>query len=279
MTRLRFLIAGAVALTILCNCTSTKPQGDALVVSVSDQRLVLFDDGAPAKSYPISTSKFGLGSKARSNKTPLGKMYVYQKVGGGARSGTVFKSRRPTGEVIKPNAPGRDPIVSRILWLEGCERSNANTKERMIYIHGTPEERTIGRPASYGCIRMKSKDVIDLYDRIPAGANVYVKRSHLRVAEIPDSDRMMVAAASRRETRRPIGPLNPERRVEVVAAASSAGRTPPSWVKAQNPTFGTTPPVRRSAPGVKVRQSPPPSRIVPTAPTEQPKRRGAFSKA
>ena len=275
MTRLRFPITGAAALTILCNCASTKPRGDALVISVSDQRLVVFDDGAPVKSYPISTSKFGLGSKSRSNKTPLGKMYVHQKVGGGARPGTVFKSRRPTGEVIKPNTPGRDPIVSRILWLEGRERSNANTKERMIYIHGTPEERTIGRPASYGCIRMKSKDVIDLYDRIPTGANVYVKRSHLRVAEIPNSDRVLVASASRREARRPIGPAP---RVEVVAAASSAGRTPPPWIKEHGPTAGTIPPVRRSVPSVKVRQSLPPSRPVPPAPTEQPKRRGAFSK-
>jgi lipoprotein-anchoring transpeptidase ErfK/SrfK len=104
-------------------------------------------------------------------------MYVHEKIGGGAKPGTVFKSRRPTGEVVKPNAPGRDPIVSRILWLEGQERANANTKERMIYIHGTPEERNIGRPASYGCIRMKSKDVIDLYDRVGVGTGVVVKAS------------------------------------------------------------------------------------------------------
>ena len=100
-----------------------------------------------------------------------------KKIGGGARPGTVFKSRRPTGEVVRPNSPGRDPIISRIIWLEGLDRFNHNTKERLIYIHGTPEERTIGYPTSYGCVRMRSRDVIDLYDRIRVGTRVYIKRA------------------------------------------------------------------------------------------------------
>ncbi len=208
---------------LLCQCASLKPKGDELVVSVSDQRLVLLNDGVPVKSYPVSTSKFGLGSRSRSYKTPLGEMYVHQKIGDGATSGTVFKSRRPTGEVLRPNAPGRDPIVSRILWLEGKERSNHNTRERMIYIHGTPEERTIGRPASYGCIRMKSRDVIDLYDRIPVGADVSVKRRHLRVAEIPSADRRLIASARSREAVSP-GAGRPAGRV--VYAAARPARPP-----------------------------------------------------
>ena len=94
-------------------------------------------------------------------------------------SGAVFKSRRRTGEILRPNAPGRDPIVSRILWLRGKERQNRNTFARYIYIHGTPEERRIGKPVSYGCIRMKSRDVIDLYRRVGVGAEVRIIRGSL----------------------------------------------------------------------------------------------------
>ena len=115
-------------------------------------------------------------------------------IGGGARAGTVFKSRRPTGEVVRPNSPGRDPIITRIIWLEGLDRFNRNTKERLIYIHGTPEERTIGTPSSYGCIRMRSRDVIDLYSRIRVGTRVYVKRSQLTMTEMPLAARLITAS-------------------------------------------------------------------------------------
>ncbi len=185
----------AVILAVICNCRSTGIPGNSLVVSVEDQRLVLINSGDAVQSYPISTSKFGLGSTPRSYKTPLGAMYVYQKIGEGVRAGTVFKNRRPTGEVVGPNAPGRDPIVSRILWLEGREQSNANTKERLIYIHGTPEERTIGWPTSYGCVRMKSSDIIDLYARVQRGTGVYIKKEPLTPEEIPKGERVLWAAA------------------------------------------------------------------------------------
>lgn len=168
---------GSVAL-LFSSCASVDDRNQMLV-SVRDQRLLLVRDGEPIKSYPVSTSKFGLGSQPGTNRTPLGKMAVAKKIGGGARAGTVFKSRRPTGEVLKPNAPGRDPIVSRIIWLTGRERHNHNTYARFIYIHGTPEEWRIGQPASYGCIRMKSRDVIDLYKRVGEGAGVRVMRDSL----------------------------------------------------------------------------------------------------
>ena len=185
----------AVILAVICNCRSTGLPSNSLVVSVDDQRMVLINSGAVVRSYPVSTSKFGLGSTPRSYKTPLGEMYVYQKIGEGARAGTVFKNRRPTGEVVGPDAPGRDPIVSRILWLEGREQSNSNTKERLIYIHGTPEERTIGWPTSYGCIRMKSSDIIDLYARVQRGTGVYIKKEPLSPEEIPKGERVLWAAA------------------------------------------------------------------------------------
>jgi len=95
-----------------------------------------------------------------------------------------LKSRRFTGEILPPNAPGRDPIVSRILWLRGMQKQNANAYRRYIYIHGTPEERTIGTPASYGCVRMRSHDVIDLHRRVDRGAQVIITKKKLpRIAK------------------------------------------------------------------------------------------------
>jgi len=172
------LIFGGLAL-LFTSCGSTVDRNNQMLVSVRDQRLLLVRDGQPIKSYPVSTSKFGLGSESGSKRTPLGKMAVARKIGDGARAGAVFKSRRPTGEVLKPNAPGRDPIVSRIIWLTGRESQNRNTYARFIYIHGTPEEWRIGQPASYGCIRMKSRDVIDLYSRVGVGAEVKILRDSL----------------------------------------------------------------------------------------------------
>jgi lipoprotein-anchoring transpeptidase ErfK/SrfK len=136
--------------------------------------MVLTDDGEFVKSYPVSTSKFGLGDRPGSKMTPLGTMEVAEKIGRGAPAGAVFKSRKRTGEVLRPNAPGRDPIVTRILWLRGTQTWNRNAFKRYIYIHGTPEEDKIGSRASYGCIRMKSRDVIDLFRRVPKGTRVIV---------------------------------------------------------------------------------------------------------
>lgn len=163
-----------------CGWQGGKDERNKMVISVRDQRMLLVHDGKPVKSYKISTSKFGVGDRPRSNCTPLGKLEVQRKIGDGVRSGTVFKARRPTGEVLKPNAPGRDPIVSRILWLKGTQSQNRNAFRRFIYIHGTPEEWRLGTPASYGCIRMSSRDVIDLYNRVGYGADVFIIRGSLR---------------------------------------------------------------------------------------------------
>jgi lipoprotein-anchoring transpeptidase ErfK/SrfK len=155
-----------------------------VIVSVKEQKLMLLQNGAKVTTYPISTSKFGLGDSNGRMTTPIGAMAVAQKIGDHAPLGAVFHNRRFTGEILKPNAPGRDPIVSRIIWLRGLEQSTAHAFSRCIYIHGTAEERTIGRPASYGCIRMKSKDVVDLYGQLPLGAVVKVVPEKLpRVAK------------------------------------------------------------------------------------------------
>jgi lipoprotein-anchoring transpeptidase ErfK/SrfK len=106
-------------------------------------------------------------------------MEVAKKIGASAPLGMKFKSRQPTGEIVPVNAPGRDPIVTRILWLRGLERRNANAFSRMIYIHGTPEESKLGTPASYGCIRMRSKDIVQLFNMVGSGAKVIVDNEHL----------------------------------------------------------------------------------------------------
>jgi lipoprotein-anchoring transpeptidase ErfK/SrfK len=91
----------------------------------------------------------------------------------------VFKSRRFTGEVLPPDSSGRDPIVTRILWLDGVEVGNRSSRSRHIYIHGTPEEGKIGMPASYGCVRMRSEDVVELFDTVGVGAMVEIFQSPL----------------------------------------------------------------------------------------------------
>ena len=172
-------LLAAFGLTSCGTSSLGKDTRNKMIVSVRDQQMLLVRDGNPVKSYKISTSKFGLGDRPGSNRTPIGRMQVAKKIGGNAQLGTVFKSRRPTGEVLKPNAPGRDPIVTRILWLTGTEGRNQNAFRRTIYIHGTPEERRLGSPASYGCIRMGSRDVADLYRRIGYGADVFVIRGSI----------------------------------------------------------------------------------------------------
>ncbi|HEX4631791.1 MAG TPA: L,D-transpeptidase [Chthoniobacterales bacterium] len=151
----------------------------SIVVSVPDQTLALINDGVVVARYRVSTSKFGLGDGNGTYATPLGAMAVASKIGANAPLGAVFKNRQPTGEVLKPNAPGRDPIVSRILWLRGLEKQNARAYSRNIYIHGTPEERLIGRPASYGCIRMRSQDVAQLFNAVPVGTKIEIANAGL----------------------------------------------------------------------------------------------------
>ncbi len=148
---------------------------DGVAITLSDQKLTVIQKGKKVKDYDISSSKFGIGSSYGSKKTPTGIHAVTRKVGEGQPIGMVFKGCRPTGEVVPVNAAGRDPIVTRIIQLAGLEPQNRNSHVRRIYIHGTAEERTIGTPASYGCIRMRSRDVLDLYQRVYRGMPVAIE--------------------------------------------------------------------------------------------------------
>jgi lipoprotein-anchoring transpeptidase ErfK/SrfK len=171
----------SVALMFCCLLCSCAPQDrdHHIVVSVADQAMnVYFRDRLIAR-YGVSTSQFGVGDNPGTCATPLGRLMVAKKIGDGAPVGMVFKDRRPTGEILVPNAPGRDPIVTRILWLKGLEPQNRNAFERYIYIHGTPVENQIGKPVSYGCIRMRSQDVVQLFTSVGVGSRVDVIQGHL----------------------------------------------------------------------------------------------------
>lgn len=183
--RLGWPAGAALAFFTLLDACAPIDKRHRIVVSVPEQRMAVLDRGVPIAAYPISTSKFGLGDAPGSNGTPLGELAIAKKIGGAAPPGTVFKNRRPTGEIVAPDSPGRDPIVSRILWLRGREPQNANAFARYIYIHGTPEERNIGRPASYGCVRMRSADVIHLFETVGAGAQVSIVNSPLSASLPP----------------------------------------------------------------------------------------------
>src|SRR6266853_3744815 len=165
----------------LASCVAPDTQ-HKIVVSTRDQKLALLERGTLLATYPVSTSKFGLGDRPGSKSTPLGQLQIAEKIGENAPPGTVFKDRRRTGEVVLANSPGRDPIVTRILWLRGLEAQNARAFARDIYIHGTPEEWKIGSPASYGCIRMRSSDIIQLYDIVGIGAAVTIVNVPLATA-------------------------------------------------------------------------------------------------
>jgi lipoprotein-anchoring transpeptidase ErfK/SrfK len=146
----------------------------ALIISVPDQKMVVYNDSQPVAEYAVSTSKYGVGDHPGSRETPLGLLVVEKKFGDNVPPGGVMKSRRFTGEILRPDAPGRDPIVTRVLWLKGLDAGNRNAFNRCIYIHGTPVERDIGKPASYGCIRMRSGDIINLYNSIGVGTKVEI---------------------------------------------------------------------------------------------------------
>jgi lipoprotein-anchoring transpeptidase ErfK/SrfK len=134
-------------------------------ISIRNQLLTLKEDETPVRNYPVSTSRFGIGTEGGSFKTPIGRFRVAEKIGADMPADTIFQSRVP----LKPGdplPPTEDLVMSRILWLDGLDEHNANTRDRFIYIHGTKHEDKIGSPASCGCIRMRNADVAELFDLV-----------------------------------------------------------------------------------------------------------------
>jgi lipoprotein-anchoring transpeptidase ErfK/SrfK len=151
-------------------------------ISLPAQTLDLFDDqGKLVRSYSVSTSKNGAGEQCDSDCTPRGKHIIRAKIGAGQPLNAVFVGRRPTGEVYTSELgrryPERDWILTRILWLSGCEPGfnrlrQVDTMRRLVYIHGTSDEQCIGEPVSHGCIRMRNRDVVELFDQVAPGTPV-----------------------------------------------------------------------------------------------------------
>ena len=156
---------------------------DHILISLAGQRLRLFRDGVCLRSYPVSTAANGAGELEGSGCTPRGRHRIRAKIGRGVPPGTVFVGRRPTGETFTPELarlhPDRDWILTRILWLSGCEPGvnrlgRVDTMRRYIYIHGCPDGSPIGVAASQGCIRMRNADVTELFDLVEAGTAVKI---------------------------------------------------------------------------------------------------------
>lgn len=162
-----------------------------IIVDISEQKLSLYQsckllEGKLVEnnfilSYPVSTSKYGIGNQARSNKTPLGLHRIEQKIGANAPFGMIFKARQSTGKIAEINqANAGDLVTTRIMWLKGLEPNKnqgagIDSYQRYIYIHGTVEENKIGQPASHGCIRMNNRDVIDLFKQVKEGTLVDIR--------------------------------------------------------------------------------------------------------
>lgn len=149
-------------------------QNPRLEVSIGTQQIRLLDGFRVVRDWPCSTSKFGIGFTEGSNKTPLGRFVVKEKHGDAAECGTIFKSRQPVGLWTPEMDTKTDFVLTRILWLHGLESRNANTFQRYIYIHGTNDEQGIGRPGSHGCVRMRNREVIELFDLVPVGTPVWI---------------------------------------------------------------------------------------------------------
>jgi hypothetical protein len=165
-----------------CKKCGVAPTRFALIVNVADQSISLFEEGKFVKKLPCSTSRFGIGQAEGSNCTPLGLHRIAEKIGGGLVAGTVFKSRKVSGHTSQPELADAK-ITSRILWLEGLEPGlnkglsgdvNVDSNSRYIYIHGTADQKSIGRPSSHGCIHLADADLIPLFDLLPNGSLVWI---------------------------------------------------------------------------------------------------------
>jgi L,D-transpeptidase YbiS len=145
-----------------------------IVVSVAAQEALVYRGSRMCARFPVSTSRFGMGTEEGSLRTPPGRFRIAEKIGEGAPGWAVFRGRIPTGEIASSGG-NEDLVLTRIFWLEGLDPENANTRERYIYFHGTNQEGEIGRPASHGCVRLRNADMIELFNLVPEGAEVEIQ--------------------------------------------------------------------------------------------------------
>jgi hypothetical protein len=153
-----------------------------LVISVHDQRMTLLKGQVSVAQYLVSTAKNGVGEAIDSGRTPRGRHAIAEKIGAGAVIGTVFEDLQPTNEIVAVNTTGRWPVATRILRMRGLEDKNQATFERLIYLHGSPVENLLGTPASGGCIRMRSEEIVDLFERVEVGTEISIFEEPMETA-------------------------------------------------------------------------------------------------
>jgi hypothetical protein len=180
-TLIILLVPTALGIASCCQCPMPEPTGprQRIVVSIPDQTMQTYEEGKPKRRYPVSTSRFGVGDRLHSNRTPLGRLQVVEVIGEGLPKGMRLACREPTGQIVKKNTPGGDVIVTRIVRLRGTEACNARTYRRCIYIHGTTNEKDLKKPVSWGCVRMGSSDIIRLCKWLQPGAEVDITQEPL----------------------------------------------------------------------------------------------------
>ena len=154
-----------------------------IVINISGQTLTLWQKTQKLRQYPISSALKGVGERSGSEQTPRGQHIIRAKIGANLPLNTVFKARRPTGEIysaeLAEKYPHRDWILTRIMWLSGCELGKnrlgqCDTMRRYIYIHGTPDTEPMGVPLSHGCIRMRNQDIVELFTLVPVFTPVLI---------------------------------------------------------------------------------------------------------
>lgn len=162
---------------------NVKTNDMSILIDISRQKLALREGGRTVAEYSVSTAMKGAGERQDSECTPRGRHTVSEKFGANAPLGAVFVARKATGEIWSPELaaanPERDWILTRILWLDGCEEGrnrggDVDSKKRFIYIHGTPDTEPVGLPRSHGCVRMRNRDIVELFDRVPEGTPVEI---------------------------------------------------------------------------------------------------------
>lgn len=181
---MKFFSMFIVFLILNLDCSATNKRINyKILVLINEQKLYVYRNNKVIKSYPVSTSKYGVGNKMGSNTTPLGLHRIKKKIGGNAPLGMIFVGCKPTGKIAKIYTDKTDLeedfVTTRILVLEGLQPGinkggNVDSERRKIYIHGTPEEGLIGTPASHGCIRMKNLDIVELFNIVPVGTLVEI---------------------------------------------------------------------------------------------------------
>jgi hypothetical protein len=168
-----------------CKENGIAPTQSILVVNIAEQTVSFFEQNEFVKKFPCSTSRFGIGQTEGSNRTPLGLHRIAEKIGAGEPAGTVFKARQIIGHTSQPEFADAK-ITTRILWLEGLDPGlnkgfndgvNVDSRARYIYIHGTANQKSIGQPASHGCIHLADADLIPLFDLLPSGTLVWICES------------------------------------------------------------------------------------------------------